>query len=240
MKKPYREKYLLVFVVVFSILFTISLSEVLLRGAAVVKDFRLGRRIAVLSTNQELGYELRLNFTHNLLQTNSYGFRGREFNIIKKKDVYRIVIIGDSIPFGIKMEEKDIFPVLLQKSIQDDSFLNKEVEVINGGIGGYNIWQYLELYKTKISNLSPDMIIVSICQNDFEKSGPYYTDMWGMVRGGELERRTNGSFLNRFYLYRTLTLAFRSLKKMKMKSCLINGYRSSAKNGRKEKNHCLN
>lgn len=213
--KKNSNKYLLLFIVICAILFSFALIEVLLRGGSIAKDLYRGRRIAVLSNNPELGYELRPDYKHGLFHTNSSGFRGKDFKIKKKKDIYRIVVIGDSIPFGVRMDEKNIFPVLLQKKIKNSSFNRNNIEVINAGIGGYNIWQYGELYKTKISKLSPDLIIVSICQNDFEKSGPYFTDMWGMVRGGELEQRTDGSFLDNFYLYRKLSLTFQTIIKAK-------------------------
>ena len=52
--------------------------------------------------------------------------------------------------------------------------------------------------------LSPDLVIVGICQNDFEVVGPYHVDFFGMVRG-DFDAETRKGLLDNLAIYRTVS-----------------------------------
>lgn len=188
------------FLILFGLMLSLLIAEVLLRAINITRDLLKGRQMARLSNNQALGYELKPNYQTGMYKINNYGFRGKDISIKKDKETFRIVAIGDSITFGPGFNERDIYPSLLESSLNKGD-LNRHFEVINTGVGGYNIWQYLEVYKEKARPLSPDLIIVGICQNDFEVTGPYRMDFFGIVRG-DFEAETKKGLLENLAIYR--------------------------------------
>lgn len=108
-------------------------------------------------TSDIVGYERVPNSAFNI---NSYGLVGKEFDIYKKDNVFRILVLGDSLA------EQNIFIESLKEQL---SRLNtgKELEIINAGLGGYSVWQYARFLEYKGIKFNPDMVIVSLCLNDF-------------------------------------------------------------------------
>lgn len=103
-----------------------------------------------------VGYE---RIPNSKLNINSYGLLGKEFDIYKKDNVFRILVLGDSLA------EQNFFIEFLKEQLNSLN-IGKEFEIINAGVGGYNIWQYAQFLKYKGIKFSPDMVIVSFCLND--------------------------------------------------------------------------
>lgn len=100
---------------------------------------------------------------------NSYGFRGKEYKTEKDKNVYRIVILGDSIAFGNMISMDDAF------SQQLETFFNnqkKNVEVLNLGLGGYDTLQEVATLEDIGVQFHPDLVVVGYCLNDIGVSSP--------------------------------------------------------------------
>lgn len=98
--------------------------------------------------------------------TNSYGFRGKEFDRIKPKGVFRIIAIGDSCTFGYgASNDENTYPALLEKKL-NSVLKNKNIEVINAGVPGYKSLQSLIWFVAELMELSPDMLIVDLGWND--------------------------------------------------------------------------
>ncbi len=57
-----------------------------------------------LSENPVLQYELRPGSRDGDVVISSAGLRDREFAAPKPRDVYRIVVIGDSVTFGFRLK----------------------------------------------------------------------------------------------------------------------------------------
>jgi len=118
-----------------------------------------------LSNNENLVYELTPNFTL-YEQTNSLGMRDTEYSIIKPNTTIRIIMIGDSVLNGPLIPNDLRFSELLEKKIK--SVANFSVEIMNTGVGGYNIYQQYEVFK-KIIKLDPDIVIYHAVVNDAKK-----------------------------------------------------------------------
>jgi len=96
---------------------------------------------------------------------NSAGFRGREFSIEKSQDVYRIVMLGDSITFGAGVAQNETVPYFLEQLLSSRHD-QTSYEVYNLGIAGYNTGQELATLREVGLKYQPDLVVLNICLND--------------------------------------------------------------------------
>ncbi len=93
-----------------------------------------------------------------LYSTDSHGFRKTVPNVQSGK---KILIIGDSVAFGVGVDDEDTAASHLQKMV------GEQYEIINTGVGGYSGQQALLMAK-KLSNEQDFAGLIYIaCQNDF-------------------------------------------------------------------------
>ena len=104
--------------------------------------------------------------------TNSQGFASSgEFNYIyekqKSKNIYRVIILGGSTVFGDGSESiEDNLPAKLRYELSNNTNLEKEIEIINAGVGGYDSGnEFMYLY-TELLSFNPDLVIVYNGWND--------------------------------------------------------------------------
>lgn len=100
-------------------------------------------------------------------ETNNHGFRGEDYQLQKPKDVWRVVVVGDSVAqgHGVDMSES------LGKRLEH--FLNHqrrpdapEAQVYVVAETGYNTAQELLLLEHKALAYDPDLILWVYCLND--------------------------------------------------------------------------
>ena len=103
------------------------------------------------------------------IHVNSLGFRGPEYSIEKKPGVRRILILGDSVAFGLRRPEDVIFPTVLEKLLNDGDGLNR-YEVLNSAVSAYNSWNELGTLEDVGPLLRPDLVILQTSMNDFAPS----------------------------------------------------------------------
>lgn len=120
------------------------------------------------SENPVLFYEPTPGATSGVYTINSGGFRDHEYSAAKAPDVFRIVILGDSIVWGHGLELADTFAKQLEHLLNEIS--QQKFEVLNFGVSGYSTQQEVELYRVRASRYDPDLVIVGYCLNDFEES----------------------------------------------------------------------
>jgi hypothetical protein len=149
-------------------------------------------------------YELKSNKTEYFLlkevKTNSYGIRDKEYPI-EKGDSFRIIVIGDSVtfPFGVSID--DAYHSRLEEWYNDKS--NISIEVLNFGVGGYSLSNYVGVLENKIEPFSPDHIIIGFLPtNDF-----IIEDIPSFK---EKNKRTNGFF--RLWSQKLITNAIYNIK----------------------------
>ncbi len=85
----------------------------------------------------------------------------------KPKDVYRVVVVGDSFTFGGTMQIFDTFPKQLERYLN----LNRKqpkVEVINYSNPGTATVHHLRMIDSVLKKYEPDLIILQITLNDPE------------------------------------------------------------------------
>lgn len=133
------------------------------------KELILGQVIQV-SPNRRIVYELipssRYRFQNALVQTNSLGFRDREYPLNLTKDKRKIVGLGDSVMFGWGVDEHDCYLTVMEDFLnQHDSAV---FEVVNTGVPGYNTVMEVETLKEKFDLNAVDMVILNFVGNDLD------------------------------------------------------------------------
>ncbi len=123
--------------------------------------------VHVKSSNPRLVYGLRPGAViSDSIRINSQGFRDYEFSEEKPENVYRIVVLGDSLTFGWLQGQKEIYPKLLEARLNESPPAGRRYEVYNMGVGGYHAGQELELLRSEALRYKPDLIVVGYCTND--------------------------------------------------------------------------
>lgn len=114
----------------------------------------------------DIKYEMTPNFIGHIWDTdvklNSIGFRGEGPSFNPKPD-YRIIVLGDSVVFGLCVPLEATFPYQLQQLLKDEE---KKYEVLNFGVNGYDTLQEIAVLKYKGLQYKPDLVVVGFCLND--------------------------------------------------------------------------
>jgi lysophospholipase L1-like esterase len=130
----------------------------------------------MISSNPRIGYELRPS-TGDI---NSDGLRDIEHVVEKKPDIKRIMIIGDSIAYGLGVSLNETYARQLQELL--DTSEPDTYEVINLGVPGYGTIQIYERFLQKGLQYSPDIVIYGYWFNDQSSFGcadfqyPFFTN----------------------------------------------------------------
>jgi len=110
------------------------------------------------------------------VEYNSLGFIGKEVGAKKNEGVFRILGIGDSVTAATQVSLDRGYLNRVAHILSERT--EKDVEIINAAVGGYNTWQELELLKTVGLLVEPDIVIVGICMNDFVQTEPVLREGW--------------------------------------------------------------
>lgn len=110
-----------------------------------------------------------------LLETNSMGIRAREYKIPKPDGTFRILILGDSVSYGLDLTKDKVFSVLLEKMLNDKKE-DIQYEVINASVPGYNTMEEYISFVNKYYKYKPDLVIVGFCFNDLSPAFIQWSD----------------------------------------------------------------
>jgi lysophospholipase L1-like esterase len=148
-------------------------AEGLVRACSLAPEVaRIQRGRFQLSPNPRLGYEpVPLDYRGDELAFHDYrgasnrlGYRDRDHQLAKPEGTYRIVVLGDSIGAGLRVERyEDTFPAILEASLLQ---AGHAVEVLNFSVSGYNTRQEVETLEDKALAYDPDLVLLQYCLND--------------------------------------------------------------------------
>jgi lysophospholipase L1-like esterase len=106
----------------------------------------------------ELGY--RLNPEHDGI--NALSIRHAEVTVPKPPGLFRLVVLGDSIPWG-----KNTFGFV--EDIANRIQSRGSIEVINAAVPGYTSFQELTFFEHYVLQVDPDVVVWTYCLNDNHK-----------------------------------------------------------------------
>lgn len=133
-------------------------------SAAVLERVDLGGRPTLRLVpgvvSSYLGHEVRIS---------EQRLRNRVVVVPKPADVYRVVVLGDSVPFGWGVAEDDPFPrrleTLLQQRPRRDG---RRYEVVNAGSPGWDLTDEYFWLRDEGLAFAPDLVLHCIINNDVE------------------------------------------------------------------------
>jgi lysophospholipase L1-like esterase len=154
--------------------------------------FRPGARATVLWP-PELAYRVHVN---------ALGLRGPEIERTPPPGRTRILALGDSMTFGYYLEEDETWPARLEALLRARG---RDVEVVNGGSGGWSIASETLFLEERALALEPDHVIVAFCANDIadlDRPGSVYEGQKQAVAtgGGALYEALVTSAIYELYL----------------------------------------
>lgn len=92
--------------------------------------------------------------------TNALGLRGPEVPMGRSADRQSIVVLGDSFAWGHGVSTGEAFAEVIDAALP-------RADVLNLGVPGYDLAKSLVYYERIGRRFHPDLVIVSVCQNDF-------------------------------------------------------------------------
>ena len=113
-----------------------------------------------------LSYYPTPNYQKGKTYHNSLGYRNDEFSLEKPSGVYRIVALGGSSTYDVSIKDNAAtFTAQLERLLKEE-YGYQDVQVINGGVPGYNSWEILVNLEFRVLDLDPDLVIIYENTND--------------------------------------------------------------------------
>jgi lysophospholipase L1-like esterase len=107
---------------------------------------------------------VRAEYWQGVLQVyNKDGMRWASPLPPKRKDHYRVMVVGDSLTYGEGLAEKWRFSNLLEQWLSE----HYRIEFINLGRSGFNSEDILRVVREHLPAVQPDLVLYAVCLNDF-------------------------------------------------------------------------
>lgn len=151
------------------------------------------RYLDTLILEEPIGYRNRPGLAgrfHGVpVRINALGLRGGELGE-KTADEYRILLLGDSVPFGIGVGEDETLPQRMEQLLAEHH-PGRRFRVVNMGVPSYNTEQERIQLESLGLSLKPDAVVLLFSPNDiepklwvFEKRRRWYVDAIQRSYGG--------------------------------------------------------
>lgn len=98
------------------------------------------------------------------IRLNERGTRGPVTPYAKANDEKRVVIVGDSVAFGVGVPYEEVFDRIAVRRIGRTGTSN--VSIVNLSVPGYAPWQQVDLLQSDGMAYEPDVIVYAFCLND--------------------------------------------------------------------------
>lgn len=102
----------------------------------------------------------------------AHGLRNPPIPEPKPAGRYRILVIGDSVPFGWGVDEEDAFPRQVERALQALAGPGRTIEVVNGASPGWGLPEELWWLEQEGLAFAPDLVVHCVIANDVEVPGP--------------------------------------------------------------------
>jgi len=110
---------------------------------------------------------------------NRWGMRDRERTVEKAAWEYRIAMIGDSAVEAVQVKSDEVVNIRMEKLLRNVGYNN--VEVMNFAVEGIGTTQELLLYKERVRQFHPDLVLLMFSPNDvFNNSSTLQPKIYGI------------------------------------------------------------
>ncbi len=103
----------------------------------------------------------------NYIVTNSLGYFGKDYPVMKPAGSQRIAVLGDSVVAGVQVATADNFTAQLETALNVSASSGKRFEVMNYGVGGTGTFQQYQTYKKNVAPFQPDVVLL-VFHDDFD------------------------------------------------------------------------
>jgi len=122
---------------------------------------------------EPIGYRNRPNLEGTYygvpVRINSLGLRDREIDLVSGDNEFRILVLGDSMPFGIGVKYEQSIPHQLEQVLEAGTAGSGwEFRTINGGTVSYNTEQELIQLQELGLRLRPRLVTLMYMENDIQ------------------------------------------------------------------------
>ena len=139
-----------------------------------VEMLKYASQLMIQSAIPNVTHEHKPNSTAHLMgvdiDLNSLGHRNPELKELKSPDEIRMHVIGSSLALGWGVNMEEGFASLIQNKLNKDLTSKTKLNyvVINAGVGNYNTFYQVELFKKQVEITKPDVAILQFFINDAE------------------------------------------------------------------------
>ncbi len=95
---------------------------------------------------------------------NRWGMRDRDRSLEKQPGQFRIALLGDSAIEGVHVKPDEVVNIKMEKLLAEKGYAN--AEVLNFGVAGIGTTQELLIYKERVRQFRPDLVILLFVGND--------------------------------------------------------------------------
>jgi len=98
-------------------------------------------------------------------RTNSEGWRDREYARAKPAGTFRVAVVGDSFTMGSGVALEETYHALLEERLNAAGD-GVRYELVNFGVGGYDLLNELGIVEHALRDWDPDLILLALTWND--------------------------------------------------------------------------
>lgn len=102
-------------------------------------------------------------YKKRVIRINSRGLRDEDFQTKAENDKRRILVLGDSFTWGVGVNASDRYTDIMEERLNQDK---DRYEVINTGVAGSGIKDFVQLFRERGKDYDPDVVVVSVASND--------------------------------------------------------------------------
>lgn len=100
--------------------------------------------------------------------SNRYGIREHDYAMPKPDGTIRVVLLGDSLVFGPRVDMDERCGAFLERYLRERSDFEGEIECLQIGIGSWNLIAECEYARRQLSLLRPDVVVQVTVGNDLD------------------------------------------------------------------------
>ena len=127
------------------------------------------RLTALFVPDSELGWKHRADVEDTYwgarVKINSHGMRGPERGPAKPAGVRRVLVLGDSVVFGLGLEDDaETLPAALEQELAERT--GRAVQCLDAAVCGWSPWQQQRFLEREGERWQPDLVLLGFVLND--------------------------------------------------------------------------